>query len=62
MAKRSSFDMPADLPAAACGRCVWFDLRDSQGNGKCLVFEHACYFKCMPCVEYEMDTSEIRRP
>ena len=61
MPNNRGYEMPTDLPAAACGRCMWFDLRDSQGNGKCLIFEHACYYKCMPCVEYEMDTTEIRR-
>lgn len=53
--------MPTDLPAAACGRCYWFNLRDNQGNGKCLIFEEARYYKCMPCDEYEMDTTEIRK-
>lgn len=48
--------MPKDLPAAACGRCLWFKLIKNNGYGQCL-FQPSLlyYYKQMVCKEYEQD-------
>lgn len=51
----SKFLVPKDLPAAACGRCLWWQQSDSEGWGHCLVHREKRWYKCMVCPEYEMD-------
>lgn len=51
----SKFLVPKDLPAAACGRCLWWQQSDSEGWGQCLVHREKRWYKCMVCPEYEMD-------
>lgn len=57
---RSKYQVPADLPAAACGRCLWWQQSDPEGWGKCLVKNYRIWYKCMVCPEYEMD-NDIRQ-
>lgn len=52
---RSKYTRPADTPAAACGRCLWWEQTDNEGNGTCLIWKEARWHKCMVCAEYEMD-------
>lgn len=55
---KSSFTIPKDLPAAACGRCMWWKQTDSEGWGNCLLQRGRKYwYQCMVCVEYELDPS-----
>ena len=49
------FKIPADVPAAACGRCIWFKLDRSDGWGKCLVKKGSYFYNSMVCAEYEFD-------
>lgn len=53
---KGNYPLPQDLPAAACGRCMWFKLTDREGYGQCVV-RHGdrYYYKCMVCAEYEQD-------
>lgn len=55
---KGKFKIPKDVPAAACGRCIWFKPDYKDGMGKCLVYGEKRYYKCMVCSEYEFD-SEI---
>ena len=52
---KGKFKIPADVPAAACGRCIWFKLDRPDGWGKCLVKKGSFFYKCMVCAEYEFD-------
>ena len=52
---RGKFKVPADVPSAACGRCIWFKLDRPDGWGKCLVGRGTFFYKCMVCEEYEFD-------
>ena len=52
---RSKYRLPRDLPAAACGRCLWWKQIDADGWGQCLVQDEKTWYKCMVCSEYEMD-------
>lgn len=51
----SRFRVPKDVPAAACGRCVWWQQKDAEGWGKCLLKRGSFWYKCMVCCEYEFD-------
>ena len=53
---KTKYKMKPDLPAAACGRCMWFELGNDQGDGRCLVHKEYRYYKCMVCDEYDLDT------
>lgn len=53
------FKVPADVPAAACGRCIWFKLDRPDGWGKCLIGRGTFFYKCMVCPEYEFDTDLV---
>lgn len=53
---KGKFKIPADVPAAACGRCIWFKLDRPDGWGKCLVKKGSYFYKCMVCAEYEFDS------
>jgi hypothetical protein len=55
---KGKFKIPADVPAAACGRCIWFKLDRPDGFGKCRIWNDMYFYKCMVCEEYELD-SEI---
>ena len=52
---RGKYKIPKDVPAAACGRCIWFKLDYKEGWGKCLVHREKRYYKCMVCSEYDFD-------
>ena len=53
---KGRYPLPQDLPAAACGRCLWFKLTKNDGYGQCLVRPgQLYYYKCMVCAEYEQD-------
>lgn len=51
----SRFRVPKDVPAAACGRCMWWQQKDDEGWGKCLLKRGTFWYKCMVCCEYEQD-------
>lgn len=54
--------IPKDVPAAACGRCMWFTPIYKDGWGRCLVKNERFYYKCMVCAEYDFDpTAEIEK-
>lgn len=55
---KGKYRIPKDVPAEACGRCLWFKPDYKDGYGKCLVHGVKRYYKCMVCSEYEQD-SEI---
>lgn len=55
MIMKGKYPIPSDLPAAACGRCMWFKCIKSDGWGKCLLDGSSHWYKCMVCVEYEFD-------
>lgn len=46
---------PGDIPAAACGRCIWWYNETEEGQGHCAVWDEKRYYKCMVCPEYEFD-------
>lgn len=51
--------IPADTPAAACGRCLWFTAQlDKDGYAQCVYWRERCYYKSMACDEYEVDTEK----
>lgn len=52
---KSKFEIPKDLPAAACGRCVWWLQTDAEGWGDCLVVNDKRWYQCMICNEYDQD-------
>lgn len=58
----SKFKRPADTPAAACARCMWWVQKKEDGWGLCLCFKEKRYYKCMVCAEYELDPEAITRP
>ncbi len=35
---------------------MWFQQDDADGNGRCLLDGSKCYYMCMTCVEYELET------
>ena len=51
----STFKRPVDTPVAACGRCMWWNQTDEEGNGYCLDCSESRWYKCMVCEEYDMD-------
>lgn len=51
----SKFKRPTDTPAAACGRCFWWEQRTDDGWGRCLVQKTKMYYKCIVCSEYEFE-------
>lgn len=53
---RTKYKVPRDLPAAACGRCMWWKQTDDEGWGKCLIWNEKRWYQCMVCQEYDMDT------
>lgn len=57
----NTFNRPADTPAAACGRCMWWNQTDEEGNGYCLVWSEARWYKCMVCDEYDMEPYAPRK-
>lgn len=52
---KSKYEIPKDLPAAACGRCIWWQQIDPEGWGQCLVMNEKRWYQCMTCNEYEYD-------
>lgn len=52
---KSEYTVPRDLPAAACGRCVWNKPITSEGWGMCLIYRERRWYKCMVCPEYDQD-------
>lgn len=58
---RSKYQLPKDCPAAACGRCMWWQQQNAEGQGKCLLKEGKFFYKSMVCCEYEYDEETIRR-
>lgn len=55
-ARRTFQTKLSDIPAAACARCIWWQRRDEEGWGKCLVHHgESHWYQCMVCPEYEMD-------
>lgn len=52
---KSKYQLPADCPAVACGRCMWWKQKDEVGWGQCLVYKDKRWYKCMVCPEYEFD-------
>lgn len=52
---RGQYQRPSDMPAACCGRCMWFHQNDKDGNGHCLLDGYLHYYKCMVCEEYEFE-------
>ena len=55
MIMKDKFPIPSDVPAAACGRCMWFMCMAADGWGICLLDDSRHWYKCMVCEEYEMD-------
>lgn len=55
MIMKGKFPIPSDVPAAACGRCMWFKCMTPGGYGKCLLDGSRHFYKCMVCEEYELD-------
>lgn len=53
----SLFKRPEDTPAAACGRCIWWQQTDSDGWGCCVFLRRLRWHKNMVCGDYEMDTT-----
>ena len=51
--------IPADVPAAACGRCYWFKLDRPDGWGKCALLKSSHFYKSFVCEEYELDTDLV---
>lgn len=58
---KGRYPVPHDLPAAACGRCMWFKIFDQSGNGHCLISGEPRWYKCMVCPEYEFDPNVWRK-
>ena len=56
---RGKYKIPADVPAAACGRCIWFKLDRPDGWGKCLIWSSSHFYKRFVCEEYEFDTDLV---
>lgn len=52
---RSKYRVPRDLPAAACGRCLWWKQTDADGWGQCVLQGNMTWYKTMVCSEYDMD-------
>lgn len=54
---KRAYVLPADTPAAACGRCLWFIANMyNDGYGQCVYWQEKRFYKCMVCDEYELDT------
>lgn len=53
---KNRFTVPKDLPAAACGRCIWWWATENEGNGKCHIWNEKRWYKCMVCPEYDFDS------
>lgn len=52
--------IPADTPAAACGRCLWFNgPLTTIGRATCIYWRERRHYKSMVCDEYEVDTEKI---
>lgn len=57
---KRAYIIPADTPAAACGRCLWFTANlDKDGFAQCVYWRERRYYKCMICPEYENDNDKI---
>lgn len=52
---KSKYNLPDGCPSAACGRCMWWQQKDEEGWGQCLLYKEKRWFKCMVCPEYEQD-------
>lgn len=57
----SIYERPADTPAAACGRCMWWKQTDEEGNGQCVICNESRWYKCQVCEEYDMDSYSPRK-
>ena len=55
---KSKFEIPAGLPAHACGRCLWWRQIDAEGWGKCRLNLEKRWYQCLVCPEYEMYFSD----
>lgn len=53
---KTEYILPADTPAAACGRCIWWKQTTQDGWGRCMVYKEKRWYKSMVCLEYEQDS------
>lgn len=58
---RSNYQMPNDVPHAACGRCEWWKQNTMEGWGRCVLLREKRWYKCMVCPEYEVDLERAAR-
>lgn len=54
----SKYQRPADTPAAACGRCIWWTQTNAEGEGNCTIWDDSRFYKCMVCYEYERELDD----
>lgn len=58
---KSKYTRPADTPAHACGRCLWWKQTDPEGWGLCRIWNDKYWHKCMTCEQYEYEPEEVNQ-